>query len=195
MSGAPTQALGPDWSHATQTPHYAAANLHPWHTRFNLDTSFQYLQQLNHSMASDGKLRIAIIGGGLAGATLMNALLEHSHLSPEIFESAPEFSERGAAVGIAQNGQAALNELGPAIAGSLDRAGAVIMTSSRVRMVSSFAHLIYANIWERIIWGTRLLGNSDWTNGRYRLQARLQAHLSSTSLDNKEAKWSTGKRY
>ncbi|KAF2683682.1 FAD/NAD(P)-binding domain-containing protein [Lentithecium fluviatile CBS 122367] len=80
-------------------------------------------------MASEGKLRIVMIDGGLAGATLMNALLKHSHLSPEMFKSAPEFSERGAAVGIAQNGQAALDELGPEIAGSLDRAGAVVMTS------------------------------------------------------------------
>ena len=87
-------------------------------------------------MSSNGKLRIAIIGGGLAGATLMNAILEYDHLSPEIFESASEFSERGAAVGIAQNGQAALNELNPAIAGALDKAGAVVMKSSRVRIVS-----------------------------------------------------------
>lgn len=86
--------------------------------------------------SSDGKLRVAIIGGGLAGATLMNALLKYSHLSPEIFESAPEFSERGAAVGIAQNGQAALAEIAPELAGALDRAGAVVMSSSRVRMVS-----------------------------------------------------------
>jgi salicylate hydroxylase len=87
-------------------------------------------------MASERKLRIAIIGGGLAGSTLMNALLQHEHLSPEIFESAPEFSERGAAVGLGQNGQAALEEIGPEIAGSLDRAGAVVMTSSRIKVVS-----------------------------------------------------------
>ncbi|KAF2194151.1 FAD/NAD(P)-binding domain-containing protein [Zopfia rhizophila CBS 207.26] len=66
----------------------------------------------------------------------MNALLKHPHLDVEIFEFAPEFSERGAAVGIAQNGQAALAEIGGAVAGALDRAGAVVMSSSRMYMAS-----------------------------------------------------------
>lgn len=86
-------------------------------------------------MASEQPVKIAIIGGGLAGATLMNALLKHPHLDAEIFESAPEFSERGAAVGIAQNGQRALDEIGGAVADALDRAGGVAMTSSRLCMV------------------------------------------------------------
>jgi hypothetical protein len=38
----------------------------------------------------------------------MNALLEHGHLLPEIFKSVPEVFERGAAVEIAEHGEAAL---------------------------------------------------------------------------------------
>lgn len=86
-------------------------------------------------MSSNRPIKIAIIGGGLAGATLMNALTKHPHLSCEIFESASDFSERGAAVGIAQNGQAALTEIGGSFIGVLDRAGAVSMSTRRVKMV------------------------------------------------------------
>jgi salicylate hydroxylase len=86
-------------------------------------------------MTSENSIKVAVIGGGLAGATLMNALLKHSHIDAEIFESAIEFSERGAAVGIAHNGQAALNEIGHTVADALDRAGAVVMASSRMYMV------------------------------------------------------------
>lgn len=89
-------------------------------------------------MSTHEPLKIAIIGGGLAGATLMNALLHHPHLQVDLFESAPEFSERGAAVGIAQNGQAALAEIGGGIATALDRARAVTMSSSRMCMVRYF---------------------------------------------------------
>lgn len=86
-------------------------------------------------MSPDHPLKIAIIGGGLAGATLLNALLKHPHLEANIYESAPEFSERGAAVGIAKNGQEALEEIGGTVRDALDRAGAVIMSSSRMYMV------------------------------------------------------------
>ncbi|ORY13706.1 hypothetical protein BCR34DRAFT_255081 [Clohesyomyces aquaticus] len=89
-------------------------------------------------MASGEKIKIAIIGGGLAGATLMNALssVKHTHLDVDLFESAPEFSERGAAVGIAQNGQRAMVEIGGAVAGALERAGGVTMSSSRICLAS-----------------------------------------------------------
>ncbi|KAF2734164.1 salicylate hydroxylase [Polyplosphaeria fusca] len=83
-------------------------------------------------MASTEKIRIAIIGGGLAGATLINALLKLPHLQVNIFESAPEFSERGAAVGLSINAQTALAEIGGDIVGAPDKAGAVQMLSSRL---------------------------------------------------------------
>jgi salicylate hydroxylase len=87
-------------------------------------------------MAQSPQMRVAIVGGGLAGATLMNALLKHPHLDVDIFESAPEFSERGAAVGLAQNAQSALSEIGQSVAECLDKAGAVQMNSSRLVIVS-----------------------------------------------------------
>ncbi|ETS82836.1 hypothetical protein PFICI_04712 [Pestalotiopsis fici W106-1] len=76
-------------------------------------------------------IRIAISGGGLAGASLIHALLQYPHLDVHIFESAAEFKEAGAAVGIARNALDALDLLGPSAAGALDRAGAVPMRGVR----------------------------------------------------------------
>lgn len=70
-------------------------------------------------------LRIAISGGGLAGASLIHALVKHPHLDVHIFESASAFKESGAAVGIARNALSALDLIGPSAAESLKRAGAV----------------------------------------------------------------------
>ncbi|KAG8163704.1 hypothetical protein KVR01_007001 [Diaporthe batatas] len=49
--------------------------------------------------ASGSRIRVAIIGGGLAGTTVANALIQIPHLEVQVYESAPTFSERGAAVG------------------------------------------------------------------------------------------------
>ncbi|KAF1999562.1 FAD/NAD(P)-binding domain-containing protein [Amniculicola lignicola CBS 123094] len=87
-------------------------------------------------MSSAEPIKVAIIGGGLAGATLANAILKHDHLDVNIFESASEFSERGAAVSLAANAQAALAEIGGEVADVVERAGGVVMSSSRLCMGS-----------------------------------------------------------
>ncbi|KAI1142833.1 FAD/NAD(P)-binding domain-containing protein [Hypoxylon sp. FL0543] len=76
-------------------------------------------------------IRIAISGGGLAGASLMQALLKFPHLDVHIFESAPAFKEQGMAIGLARNALAALELMGPAATGALERAGAVPMKGVR----------------------------------------------------------------
>lgn len=78
-----------------------------------------------------GTIRVAISGGGLAGASLMHALLAHSHLDVHIFESAAEFKEAGAAVGIARNALNALDLIGPSAAAALERSGAVPLRGVR----------------------------------------------------------------
>lgn len=70
-------------------------------------------------------IRVAISGGGLAGATLLHALAKHSHLDVHIFESASAFKERGAAVGISRNALSALDLIGRTATACLKRAGAV----------------------------------------------------------------------
>lgn len=79
-------------------------------------------------------IRVAISGGGLAGASLVHALIKHPHLDVHVFESATEFKESGAAVGIARNALAALDLIGPSAAESLKRAGAVPQLGVRFKL-------------------------------------------------------------
>lgn len=90
---------------------------------------------------TDTKLRIAIIGGGLAGASLANALSQHNNLSIQLFESAPKFSERGAAVGLSSHGQTALKLAVSDYRGVIEKAGAVEMGATRVVMVSHYPRI------------------------------------------------------
>lgn len=76
-------------------------------------------------------IRIAIIGGGLTGASLIHALIKSPHLDVHIFEAAPEFKEAGMAIGIARNAQAALRLIGPSAEQCLDQAGALPMKGVR----------------------------------------------------------------
>ncbi|RYP64753.1 hypothetical protein DL770_009138 [Monosporascus sp. CRB-9-2] len=76
-------------------------------------------------------IRVAICGGGLAGASLMHALLKFSHLDVHIFESAATFKEAGMAISVARNALATLDLLGPRAAQCLERAGAVPMRGLR----------------------------------------------------------------
>ncbi|KAI0890387.1 salicylate hydroxylase [Annulohypoxylon maeteangense] len=82
------------------------------------------------------RIRVGIVGGGLAGATLANALIVHSHLDIELFEASHEFSERGAAVGLSVNAQNALRQIIPSIREFLAKAGAVDMNSTRTALGS-----------------------------------------------------------
>lgn len=82
------------------------------------------------------KLRIAIVGGGVAGASLANALAQCDNLSLQLFESAPKFSERGAAVGLSAFAQRALKLAVADYNGLITQSGAVEMGASRVHMVS-----------------------------------------------------------
>ena len=80
-------------------------------------------------------IRIAIIGGGLAGTTVANALFRIPNLDVHVFESAPKFSERGAAVGLSSNAQDALKHIIPESDSLLQKAGAVPMNCTRLVLV------------------------------------------------------------
>ncbi len=79
--------------------------------------------------------QIAIIGGGLAGAALANALVQLPHFKVHVFESAPTFTERGAAIGISDKAKVTLQELVPSVPELLDKARAVSDNSARVIIV------------------------------------------------------------
>jgi salicylate hydroxylase len=82
-------------------------------------------------MADVRPIRVAISGGGLAGASLIHALLQHSHIDVHIFESSAEFKEAGMAIGVSRNALAALDLIGPTATRCLERAGAVAMRGVR----------------------------------------------------------------
>ncbi|KAI1455162.1 salicylate hydroxylase [Annulohypoxylon moriforme] len=81
---------------------------------------------------SQPHIHVAIIGGGLAGATLANALIKVPHLDIDLYESAPEFSERGAAVTLGPYAQKALQHILPSVKETLKRAGGVPKPYSRM---------------------------------------------------------------
>lgn len=85
-------------------------------------------------MSQPQKLRIAITGGGLAGATLLRALLPYSHLDVHIFEAAPEFKEAGASIGISRNALSALELIGPSEVQCVERAGAFAQDAFVVKL-------------------------------------------------------------
>jgi salicylate hydroxylase len=70
------------------------------------------------------RIRVAIAGGGIAGATLFYALRQHRHLDVHIFEAAPNFREAGASVGIHYNAFKALALISPDAVACLEAAGA-----------------------------------------------------------------------
>lgn len=80
----------------------------------------------------EAKIRVAISGGGLAGATLLHALLPHKHLDVHIFESAAAFKEAGQAVGIFRNALSSLDLIGPDAMQCLDQAGAVLQNNTHI---------------------------------------------------------------
>lgn len=71
----------------------------------------------------------------MAGAAIANALHRQPHRTVQVYESAPEFSERGAAIALAEYAQKAFDAIVPARE-VLERAGAVKMNSSRILLVS-----------------------------------------------------------
>ncbi|KAI4150841.1 MAG: hypothetical protein LQ340_003864 [Diploschistes diacapsis] len=85
------------------------------------------------SSEAPSKLRIAISGGGLAGAAIANALFRQPHLDVHVYESAKEFSESGNAIGIAINAQRALSMIVPDADNLYRRVQAMQKSSTRFR--------------------------------------------------------------
>ncbi|KAM7185745.1 hypothetical protein V8F20_011682 [Naviculisporaceae sp. PSN 640] len=81
------------------------------------------------------KIRIAIIGGGIGGASLANALMRIPRIHIDVFEAGPTFSERGAAIGLSTNAILALQHILPNKDDArklLAAAGGVPMNSTRI---------------------------------------------------------------
>lgn len=82
------------------------------------------------------RIRIAIVGGGLAGAIMANSLRKISHVDVQLFESAPKFSERGLSIGLSKLTLQALEEIIPSAINLLKvEAGAVEIGPARIVIV------------------------------------------------------------
>lgn len=71
------------------------------------------------------KLKVAILGGGLAGVMLLRGLLQYDHFDVHIYESRPKFREEGAGISMAYSAVSALRSIHPSLVEALDRAGGV----------------------------------------------------------------------
>jgi salicylate hydroxylase len=61
------------------------------------------------------RVRVAIIGGGFAGLSLLIGLQKYPHIDAVVYESAPKFSERGAAAILGPSSQRAMGLIDPRI--------------------------------------------------------------------------------
>ncbi|KAF4210922.1 hypothetical protein CNMCM5878_003420 [Aspergillus fumigatiaffinis] len=66
-------------------------------------------------MEPNKKIEVAVIGGGIAGLCVVIGLLKYKHLNVKIYEAAPKFSEIGAGLALAPNGQRAMKLIDEAI--------------------------------------------------------------------------------
>lgn len=64
---------------------------------------------------SDERIRVAIIGGGFAGLTLLIGLQKYSHIDAVLYESAEKFSELGAGAVLGPSSQRAMTIIDPRI--------------------------------------------------------------------------------
>ncbi|KAI1348436.1 FAD/NAD(P)-binding domain-containing protein [Xylaria sp. FL0043] len=80
-----------------------------------------------------GHIRIGIIGGGLAGVTVAIALSKHPHVDVHVYESSPQFTERGAGIGLSPLALEALDDIIPSVIHLLKtKAGAVEADAARL---------------------------------------------------------------
>lgn len=85
--------------------------------------------------SSPSTIRVAIIGGGLAGAAVLRGLLRYPHIAVDMYESRPTFREEGPGLVFAQSTQDTLVAIDPDLVQCLDRAGAVL-TACELRIAT-----------------------------------------------------------
>lgn len=73
------------------------------------------------ALITKASVRVAIVGGGIGGICTAIGLLKYPHIDVQVYESAPNFSEIGAGVGIGPNAQQALDLVAPEARAAYDK--------------------------------------------------------------------------
>ena len=97
------------------------------------------------------KLHIAIIGGGLGGATLARGLLRHPNVSFDVFEYKSTFAEQGAAISLANSALKSLSLIGVHVDSLLKDIGGIPYTSVTTGVVSKCCPITYQHDFRRHI--------------------------------------------
>ncbi|KAI1470903.1 uncharacterized protein F4812DRAFT_419425 [Daldinia caldariorum] len=80
-----------------------------WHSSMRIPVNI-----MNERLFSvTSRIRIGVVGGGIASITVAIALVKHPHVDVEVYESAPRFSERGAGIGLSPVTLEALDDILP----------------------------------------------------------------------------------
>ena len=77
-----------------------------------------YIVERFTCMADSSKLRIAVVGAGIAGLAVAIALQKHDGTDVQIYERATQLQEIGASIALGPNGMRTLEKLG--VLGALD---------------------------------------------------------------------------
>ncbi|KAK6222017.1 hypothetical protein LQW54_001240 [Pestalotiopsis sp. IQ-011] len=85
--------------------------------------------------SSSSTIRVAVVGGGLAGAALLRGLLRYSHIAADLYEARLSFKEDLPGIDLSPLSQVVLHAIDPSTDACLDRAGAVY-TTSEVRIAT-----------------------------------------------------------
>ena len=131
-------------------------------------------------------LRIAIIGGGIAGASLANAL-NAKGIKYDLYEQASEFGEVGAGIGIRTPSVVALKKWG-----LYDELAAVTEESPRMQIVAGDDHILIEETWPVLVdddsfsINTRLIHRADLIDFLAANIPQGQFHLSHTVVDIEE---------
>ncbi|KAI1800210.1 FAD/NAD(P)-binding domain-containing protein [Daldinia bambusicola] len=79
--------------------------------------------------SSPSTIRVAIIGGGLAGTIVLRGLLRYPHIAVDMYESRPTFRDEGPGLSFTTRALDILAAIDPDLEYCLDRAGAVLSTT------------------------------------------------------------------
>lgn len=82
----------------------------------------------------DGRLSVSILGGGIAGLTLLRGLLQYPHLDPIVYEATAEYGDVGGGIALHKNAITAMESIDPAIKASYLRGANSMLADEEVEM-------------------------------------------------------------